>query len=135
MVLANSGEINVVIGGSGAGFVIEVDGEQWQVAVSGRTTQYTRDEFGLVFTRGTPPRTEGCRTAGRGLMAVTHDLERKLREVSDVPQPVSGSRDAPPPGDGNGPTAGEGTGPARRKPDRAGRLPRRMAGRAGVTRC
>ncbi|GGV15216.1 hypothetical protein GCM10010293_07910 [Streptomyces griseoflavus] len=29
---------------------------------------------GLVLTRGTPPRTEGCRTAGRGLMAVTHDL-------------------------------------------------------------
>ena len=23
--------------------------------------------YGLVFTRGTPPRTEGCRTAGRGL--------------------------------------------------------------------
>jgi hypothetical protein len=35
--------------------IIEVDGEQWQVAVSGRTTQYYRDEFGLVFTRGTGP--------------------------------------------------------------------------------
>jgi hypothetical protein len=35
--------------------IIEVDGEQWQVAVSGRTTQYTKDEFGLVFTRGTGP--------------------------------------------------------------------------------
>ncbi|EPJ38881.1 hypothetical protein STAFG_4033 [Streptomyces afghaniensis 772] len=35
---------------------------------------------GLVFTRGTPPRTEGCRTVGRGLMTVTHDLERNLRE-------------------------------------------------------
>ena len=33
--------------------VIEVDGEQWRVAVSGRTTQYNKDEFGLVFTRGT----------------------------------------------------------------------------------
>ena len=33
--------------------VIEVDGDQWQVAVSGRTTQYNKDEFGLVFTRGT----------------------------------------------------------------------------------
>ncbi|KQW11205.1 hypothetical protein ASD08_36430 [Streptomyces sp. Root369] len=30
--------------------------------------------YGLVFTRGTPPRTEGCRTVGRGLMTVTHDL-------------------------------------------------------------
>ena len=33
--------------------IIEVDGEQWQVAVSGRRTQFTKDEFGLVFTRGT----------------------------------------------------------------------------------
>ena len=32
--------------------IIEVDGEQWEVAVSGRTTQYLKDEFGLVFTRG-----------------------------------------------------------------------------------
>ena len=35
--------------------IIEVDGEQWKVAVSGRSTQYTKDEFGLVFTRGTGP--------------------------------------------------------------------------------
>ena len=30
--------------------------------------------YGLVITRGTPPRKEGCRTAGRGLIAVTRDL-------------------------------------------------------------
>src|SRR5262245_26390077 len=30
---------------------------------------------GLVITRGTPPRTEGCRTASRGLCAVTRDLK------------------------------------------------------------
>lgn len=35
--------------------IIEVDGQTWEVAVSGRTTQYTKDEFGLVFTRGTGP--------------------------------------------------------------------------------
>ena len=35
--------------------IIEVDGEQWQAAVSGRITQYNKDEFGLVFTRGTGP--------------------------------------------------------------------------------
>jgi len=35
--------------------MIEVDGATWGVAVSGRTTQYTKDEFGLVFTRGTGP--------------------------------------------------------------------------------
>ena len=35
--------------------IIDVDGVQWLVAVSGRNTQYTKDEFGLVFTRGTGP--------------------------------------------------------------------------------
>ena len=35
--------------------VIEVDGEQWEVAVSGRVTQYVKDEFGLIFTRGVGP--------------------------------------------------------------------------------
>ncbi|GAB2954849.1 hypothetical protein GCM10027075_62940 [Streptomyces heilongjiangensis] len=46
--------------------------------------------YDLVFTRGTPPRTEGCRTAGRGLVAVTHDLARNVREVIAAPQLVSG---------------------------------------------
>ncbi len=32
--------------------VIEIDGEPWTVSVSGRDTQYVKDEFGLVFTRG-----------------------------------------------------------------------------------
>jgi hypothetical protein len=35
--------------------VIDVDGEQWEVEVSGRVTQYVKDEFGLVFTRGIGP--------------------------------------------------------------------------------
>ena len=35
--------------------IIEVNGEPWEVAVSGRVTQYTKDEFGLVFSRGTGP--------------------------------------------------------------------------------
>ena len=38
--------------------VIEVDGEQWEVEVSGRVTQYVKDEFGLVFTRGIGPQRE-----------------------------------------------------------------------------
>jgi hypothetical protein len=38
--------------------IIQVDGEQWQVTVSGRVTQYVKDEFGLVFTRGTGPHRE-----------------------------------------------------------------------------
>ena len=32
---------------------IEVDGERWQVYPSGRVTPYERDEFGLVFEKGT----------------------------------------------------------------------------------
>jgi hypothetical protein len=35
--------------------IIEVDGDQWEVAVSGKVTQYLKDEFGLVFTRGVGP--------------------------------------------------------------------------------
>jgi hypothetical protein len=35
--------------------IIEVNGEQWEVSVSGRVTQYLKDEFGLVFTRGVGP--------------------------------------------------------------------------------
>ena len=38
--------------------IIEVDGEQWEVAVSGRITQYVKDEFGLIFTRGIGPERE-----------------------------------------------------------------------------
>ena len=37
------------------GRVIRVDGEDWTVTATGRITQYTGDEFGLVFTRGTGP--------------------------------------------------------------------------------
>jgi hypothetical protein len=32
---------------------ITIDGEQWTVAPSGRVTAYDRDEFGLVFEKGT----------------------------------------------------------------------------------
>ena len=31
--------------------IFEVDGEHGEVEVSGRVTQYVKDEFGLVFTR------------------------------------------------------------------------------------
>jgi hypothetical protein len=30
--------------------VIEENGRRWRVALSGRRTQYNRDEFGVVFT-------------------------------------------------------------------------------------
>lgn len=32
---------------------IEIEGEQWHVSPSGRVTAYDRDEFGLVFEKGT----------------------------------------------------------------------------------
>lgn len=35
--------------------IIAADSEQWEVAVSGRTTQYVKDEFGVIFTRGVGP--------------------------------------------------------------------------------
>jgi hypothetical protein len=35
--------------------IIDADGEQWEVTVSGRVTQYVKDEFGLIFTRGVGP--------------------------------------------------------------------------------
>jgi hypothetical protein len=35
--------------------IITADGEQWEVAVSGWVTQYLKDEFGVVFTRGVGP--------------------------------------------------------------------------------
>jgi hypothetical protein len=55
--------------------IIEVDGEQWAVAVSGRVTQYVKDEFGLVFTRGVGP--------NREQRVVRYSpLESKGREVS-----------------------------------------------------
>jgi hypothetical protein len=55
--------------------IIEVAGERWEVAVSGRSTQYTKDEFGLVFTRGTGP--------GRERRVVRYSpLGAKSRELS-----------------------------------------------------
>jgi hypothetical protein len=34
---------------------IEVDGERWEIYPSGRVTQYDRDEFALLFEKGTGP--------------------------------------------------------------------------------
>lgn len=61
--------------------IIDVDGEQWQVAVSGRTTQYTKDEFGLVFSRGVGPRREQRLTRYSPLGAKSRELS--LAELSD----------------------------------------------------
>ena len=61
--------------------IIDVDGERWEVAVSGRSTQYTKDEFGLVFTRGTGPDRE--RRAVRYSPLGAKSRESSLHELSD----------------------------------------------------
>ncbi len=73
--------------------IIEVDGQQWVVTPSGRVTQYTRDEFGLVFSRGQAPGREqrvvrysplGARSPEASLHELT-DLQ--LRELLGRSQP------------------------------------------------
>ena len=61
--------------------IIDVDGVQWEVAVSGRNTQYTKDEFGLVFTRGTGSGREQRVTRYSPLGAKSRELS--LRQLSD----------------------------------------------------
>ena len=74
--------------------IIEVDGEQWEVAVSGRSTQYTKDEFGLVFTRGTGPGRERRVVRYSPLGAKSRELslrqlsDQELRDLLAVSQPA-----------------------------------------------
>ena len=74
--------------------IIDVDGEQWLVAVSGRTTQYTKDEFGLVFTRGTGPDREQRAVRYSPLGAKSRELslgrmsDKQLADLLAVSQPA-----------------------------------------------
>ena len=74
--------------------IIEVEGEQWQVAVSGRSTQYTKDEFGLVFTRGTGSDREQRVVRYSPLGAKSRELslaslsDRELADLLAVSQPA-----------------------------------------------
>ena len=61
--------------------IIDGDGGQWEVAVSGRNTQYTKDEFGVVFTRGTGPDRE--RRVSRYSPLGAKSRELSLRQLSD----------------------------------------------------
>jgi hypothetical protein len=73
--------------------IIEVNGESWEVAVSGRSTQYTKDEFGLVFSRGTGPSREQRVTRYTPLGAKSRELslgqlsDQELRELLSHSQP------------------------------------------------
>ena len=74
--------------------IIDVDGERWEVAVSGRSTQYTKDEFGLVFTRGTGPDRERRVVRYSPLGAKSRELsldeltDRELAELLAFSQPA-----------------------------------------------
>ena len=61
--------------------IIDVRGERWEAGPSGRRTQYTKDEFGLVFTRGTGPDREQRVTRYSPLGAKSRELS--LRQLSD----------------------------------------------------
>ena len=61
--------------------IIEVNGEPWGVEVSGRLTQYTKDEFGLIFTRGTGPNRE--RRVARYTPLGAKSRELSLGQLSD----------------------------------------------------
>jgi hypothetical protein len=73
--------------------IIEVDGEPWEVAVSGRVTQYTKDEFGLVFSRGAGPSREQRVVRYTPLGAKSRELslsqlsEQELRDLLSHSQP------------------------------------------------
>jgi hypothetical protein len=73
--------------------IIEVDGQSWEVAVSGRSTQYTKDEFGLVFSRGTGPNREQRVVRYTPLGAKSRELslsqlsDRELRDLLAHSQP------------------------------------------------
>jgi hypothetical protein len=73
--------------------IIEVGGQPWQVEVSGRVTQYTKDEFGLLFSRGTGPDRERRVVRYTPLGAKSRELslsqlsDRELRELLAHSQP------------------------------------------------
>ena len=60
---------------------LEIDGQDWTVASTGRVTQYTRDEFGIMFTRGTGSTRE--RRVMRFSPMGSRSPEDALNELSD----------------------------------------------------
>ncbi len=62
--------------------ILEVDGERWEVTLSGRLTQYVKDELSLVFTRGVGPDRERRVVRFSPLGAKSPELA--LAELSDA---------------------------------------------------
>ncbi len=79
---------------------IVIDGNSWSVQPSGRVTQYDRDEFGLLFIRGTGDAREVRVTRyspqqTRSREAALAELsEEKLRELFAFSQPSTTSPEA-----------------------------------------
>ncbi len=79
---------------------IVIDGNSWSVQPSGRVTQYDRDEFGLLFIRGTGDAREVRVTRyspqqTRSREAALAELsEEKLRELFACSQPSTTSPEA-----------------------------------------
>ncbi len=73
--------------------IIAADGVQWEVTMSGRVTQYLKDEFGLVFTRGVGPDREQRLARYSPLGAKSRELslsqlsEQELRDLLAHSQP------------------------------------------------
>lgn len=61
---------------------IDVDGTKWTVAPSGRVTQFTRDEFTLLFTRGTGP--DRLERVAKYAPLGARSRELSLAELSDA---------------------------------------------------
>jgi hypothetical protein len=61
---------------------LEVDGQKWDVSPSGHITQYTQDEYGLIFSRGESKDREVrvTRYSPQG----TRSREQALAELSDA---------------------------------------------------
>ena len=79
---------------------ITVEGASWEVYPSGRITQYDRDEFGLIFVRGTGAQREvrvtryspqGARSREQSLAEMT---DAELRRLFDYSQPSFTSPEA-----------------------------------------
>ncbi len=61
---------------------VELNGQRWEVVASGRSTQYTKDEFGVMFTRIEGGPTE--RRLARYSPVGSKSRELSLAELSDA---------------------------------------------------
>jgi hypothetical protein len=73
---------------------IDIEGVQWTVAPSGQRTQYNRDEYTVVFTRGSGPDREERALRYSPRATANHELslnglsEDRLREMFQRSQPA-----------------------------------------------